>query len=98
MAVCALQNVICQVYATLKVAYTSVTFEKAPEQHGHVYLVGLYRNIFYTFSVERISLYIRVVQLFPWNIPWPMAKESLSDVGFENIFVFNSVYPPIENL
>ena len=28
------------------------------------------------------------MHLFPWNIPWPRAKESVSDVRFENIFVF----------
>ena len=28
------------------------------------------------------------MHLFPWNIPWPGANESLSDVGFENIFDF----------
>ena len=27
------------------VAYTIVTFYKVPEQHGHVYLVGLYISI-----------------------------------------------------
>ena len=28
------------------------------------------------------------MHLFPWNIPWPGAIESLNDVGFENIFGF----------
>ena len=28
------------------VAYTSLTFYKVPEQHGHVYLVGLYKSFF----------------------------------------------------
>ena len=34
------------------------------------------------------------MHLFPWNIPWPGAKESLSDVGFENIFVFLILFIP----
>ena len=34
------------------------------------------------------------MHLFPWNIPWPGAKESLSDVGFENIFVFKFCSSP----
>ena len=33
-------------------------------------------------------------QLFPWKIPWPRAKESLSDVGLENIFVFEFCSSP----
>ena len=31
------------------------------------------------------------MHLFPWNIPRPGAKESLSDVGFENISFFNFI-------
>ena len=42
------------------------------------------------------------MHLFPWNIPWPGAKESLSDVGFENIFFFKFCSSPeraiVENL
>ena len=34
---CPVSRVLC-----CTVAYTSVTFSKVPEQHGHVYLVGLY--------------------------------------------------------
>ena len=26
------------------------------------------------------------MHIFPWNIPWPGAKDSLSDVGFEIIY------------
>ena len=34
------------------VAYTSVTFYKVPEQHGHVYLVGLYLSELFAQSLR----------------------------------------------
>ena len=38
----------------LWVAFTSVTFYKVPEEHGHVYLVGLY--IFITIDITLLNL------------------------------------------
>ena len=40
------------------------------------------------------------MHLFPRNIPWPGARGSLSDVGFENIYVFFFYFfhPPSEQL
>ena len=60
-----------------------------------VFKIPYMTSWFLFYFIIHIRVYILIctlgcykMHLFPWNIPWPGAKESFSDVGFENIFVF----------
>ena len=62
-----------------------------PVKHGRVFLVPCKRLLVQCsvrYCTHVCTIGYPKMHFFPWIIPWPGAKESLSDVGLKNMFVF----------